>query len=47
LVEWGRMSAIDFAADDEKNTTSFMAESQLQMGYNDVARAPIMLESFS
>jgi hypothetical protein len=35
------------AAEDEKNTTSFLAESQLQMGYNAAARPPIMLESFS
>jgi hypothetical protein len=35
------------AAEDEKNTVSFLAESQLQMGYNAAARPPIMLESFN
>jgi hypothetical protein len=41
------MSQIEFMAVDEKNTTSFSAELRLQMGYNDVARPLIMLESFS
>jgi hypothetical protein len=33
--------------EDEKNRMSFLAESQLHMGYNTAARPPIMLESFS